>query len=70
MTLPASRSLPKEPRYRVLLELKDGSVEPYGPSAPRDFCERICEGINRQLLAGKKSPNNVVGAILSPVLEH
>lgn len=64
------RALKKEPRYRVLLELKDGEVMPYGPVAARDFCERICEMINKQILRGKSNPNNVTGAVLSPVLSN
>lgn len=59
--------LKKEPRFRVVLEMKDGSTEPYGPIAPRNFCERVCEGINRALIAGKRSPNNITGAGIVPV---
>ncbi len=61
------RSLAKEPRYQVFLELTDGSTMNWGPTAPKDFCERVCEGINRNLIAGKKSPLNVTSAHIAPV---
>lgn len=64
------RMLAKEPRFQVRLEHKDGRVEPYGPTAPKEFCERVCEGINRALIAGKQSPLNVTGAHIVRVVEN
>ncbi len=62
-----SRVLKKEPRFQVFLELKDGSTTPHGPVAPKDFCERVCEGINRKLIQGLRSPLNVTSAFVQPV---
>lgn len=56
------RTLKKEPRFQVVLEVEGGQIMPYGPVAPKNFCERIAEGINRALIAGKRSPLNVTGA--------
>lgn len=64
------RTLKKEPRYQVVLELKDGTTMPHGPTAPKDFCQRVCEGINRALIDGKRSPLNVTGAHLASVASH
>lgn len=57
----------KQPRFQVVLELKDGTTMPYGPVAEKRFCQRICEGINRGLVQGKRSPLNVTGAAITHV---
>jgi hypothetical protein len=64
------RVLAKQPRYQVFLETKDGMEVPHGPTAPKEFCERVCEGINRAFLAGKRSPLNITGAHIVPVPSH
>lgn len=57
----------KEPRYQAFLELKDGSTMPLGPVANKEFCQRVCEGINRKLIQGQRSPLNVTSAFVQPV---
>lgn len=57
----------KEPRYQVILELSGGKTMPLGPIAPRNFCEHVCEGINRNLIKGKRSPLNVKSASFAPI---
>lgn len=61
------RVLAKEPRFQVQLELKDGSTIPWGPTAPKDFCQQVCEGINRKLIEGRKSPLNATSAFIAQV---
>lgn len=61
------RQIQKQPRYQVVLELKDGTTMRHGPTAPLQFCQRVCEGINRSLIAGKRSPLNVTAASIAPV---
>lgn len=60
----------KNPRFQVFLELKDGSTMPHGPTAPKEFCQRVCEGINGKLIQGHRSPLNVTSAFVQPVLAN
>lgn len=66
MTAPATHSTEKL-RYQVYLEMKDGSTFPLGPVAPKDWCDRVCETINRKLVLGFKSPLGFTGACIGEV---
>lgn len=56
-----------EPRFQVYLEMKDGSTLPCGPVAPKPWCDRVCETINRKLVLGFKSPLNFTAAYIGEV---
>lgn len=59
----------REPRFQVYVEMKDGSTRPLGPVASKDWCERVCQEVNRKLVLGFKPPEyfNFTGACIGEI---
>ena len=67
MTQPNRNRGNREKRFQVYLEMKNGSTFPLGPVAPKDWCDRVCETINRKLVLGFKSPLGFTHAYIGEV---